>query len=139
MNTFARTVAAATLASVGHATYAVAQQVEFPEKCKSDTSAASSSTMDEMMPSAEMTDYQHGYMEGMKTMMPNMMHGIAKDDADVAFICGMIAHHMGSIAMARVELDHGDNDYAKEAAQKIIDRQIKDIQEMSDWVEQEVK
>ncbi|MCJ8519758.1 uncharacterized protein (DUF305 family) [Pseudorhizobium tarimense] len=139
MNTFAKTAAAAALALAGPATHAAAQQVEFPEKCRSDISAGGTAAMDEMMPSANMTDYQHGYMEGMKKMMPNMMHGIMKDDADVAFICGMIAHHMGSIAMARVELEHGDNDYAKETAQKMIDRQIKDIQEMSDWVEQEVK
>ena len=55
---------------------------------------------------------------GMKSMNMNMM----KDDADVAFACGMIAHHMGAISMAEVELKHGDNDEMKAAADGALKR-----------------
>ena len=58
-----------------------------------------------------------------------------KSDADVAFVCGMIAHHMGAIEMSRTELKHGDNEEARAMAQKIIDAQLKEIEDMSKWVE----
>ena len=141
MNTFARTVAAATLALAGPATYAVAQQVEFPEKCKAEMSKPAGMEGHGMdMPGmAGMSDHQKESMEGMKTMHMNMMQGMMKEDADVAFACGMIAHHMGAISMAEVELKHGDNEEAEAKAQKTIDDQTKDIEELAAWVEQEVK
>ena len=74
-----------------------------------------------------MTDYQKASMEGMKPMHMNMMQGMMKKDADVAFVCGMIAHHMGAISMSEVELKYGDNEWAKKTAQKIIDAQTKEI------------
>jgi uncharacterized protein (DUF305 family) len=78
-------------------------------------------------------------MEGMKTMGMNMMQGMMKKDADVSFVCGMIAHHMGAISMSEVELKYGDNDEAKQMAQKVIEAQKKEIEEMSKWVDKEVK
>lgn len=69
----------------------------------------------------------------------NMMQGMMKKDPDVAFVCGMIAHHMGAISMAEVELKHGDNEEAKAKAQKIIDDQTREIEEMTAWIEKEVK
>ncbi|MBB3309329.1 uncharacterized protein (DUF305 family) [Rhizobium sp. BK196] len=112
----------------------------YPEKCKSqgmDIAKTDMSSADMHM--GEMTDYQKASMEGMKTMGMNMMQGMMKKDADVSFVCGMIAHHMGAISMSEVELKYGDNDEAKQMAQKVIEAQKKEIEEMSKWVDKEVK
>ena len=57
-------------------------------------------------------------------------------DPDLAFHCGMIAHHAGAIAMAEVELKYGDDEESKAMAQKIIDAQGPEIEEMTAWVEE---
>ena len=89
--------------------------------------------------SAMKADYQKEFMEGMNKSMPLMMEGMMKDDADVAFVCGMIAHHMGAVEMSKTELKHGDNEEAKGMAQKVIEAQLKEIEEMSKWVEANAK
>lgn len=98
---------------------------------------------EQMMKSHDMSamkaDYQKEFMEGMHKTMPLMMEGMMKEDADVAFVCGMIAHHMGAVEMSRTELKHGKNDDAKAMAQTIIDAQIKEIEETSKWVEANAK
>ncbi|AHF84031.1 hypothetical protein RLEG3_20415 [Rhizobium leguminosarum bv. trifolii WSM1689] len=114
----------------------------YPEKCKSEGMKMDMSKMDMPsggMPMGDMTDYQKASMDGMKGMHMNMMQGMMKKDADVSFVCGMIAHHMGAISMSEVELKYGDNDEAKQMAQKVIEAQKKEIEEMSKWVDQEVK
>ncbi|MBY5720080.1 DUF305 domain-containing protein [Rhizobium leguminosarum] len=112
----------------------------YPEKCKSEDMDMSKADMPSGgMPMGDMTDYQKASMDGMKDMHMNMMQGMMKKDADVSFVCGMIAHHMGAISMSEVELKYGDNDEAKQMAQKVIEAQKKEIEEMSKWVDQEVK
>ncbi len=56
-------------------------------------------------------------------------------DPDLAFNCGMIAHHQGAIAMSEVELKLGKDEKSKEMAQMIIDAQRKEIEEMTARVE----
>ncbi|QRM45124.1 DUF305 domain-containing protein [Rhizobium sp. BG4] len=120
----------------------MAQEMAYPDKCKMeggmDMSKMDMSKMD-MSGMGEMTDYQKASMEGMKSMHMNMMQGMMKKDADVSFICGMIAHHMGAISMSEVELKYGDNKEAKEMAQKVIDAQKKEITEMTKWLDKEAK
>ncbi|WP_064697696.1 CopM family metallochaperone [Rhizobium aegyptiacum] len=114
----------------------------YPEKCKSEGMKMDMSKNDMSMGGmqmGEMTDYQKASMDGMKNMGMNMMQGMMKKDADVSFVCGMIAHHMGAISMSEVELKYGDNDEAKQMAQKIIEAQKKEIEEMSKWVDKEAK
>ena len=82
-----------------------------------------------------MTGAEHLFMQGMSKMNDNMMQGMMKDDVDMAFICGMIAHHEGAIAMARAELDHGKDPWAKQLAQTVIAAQTAEIAAMSEWVE----
>ncbi|QCM14049.1 DUF305 domain-containing protein (plasmid) [Agrobacterium tumefaciens] len=86
-----------------------------------------------------MEEHQKESMSGMKAMNMSMMQGMMKKDADVSFACGMIAHHMGAISMAEVELKHGDSDEMKAMAQNVIDAQKKEIEELTAWVEKEVK
>ena len=38
-----------------------------------------------------------------------------------ADVCAMIPHHQGAINMARAELKHGDSQWARDMAQKVID------------------
>lgn len=154
MNTYfkqtvaALSVAAAMLASAGSAF----ADPTFPEKCKGDTpmSEMPMSGMPMMGgqmpmggsgagPMGNLNDHQKASMEGMMSMHQNMMQGMMKEDADVAFACAMIAHHMGAISMAEVELEHGDNDEMKTTAQETIDAQTKEIEELTAWVEKEVK
>lgn len=126
-----------------------AQDVAMPEKC---TSMASEMEMPmgkmmdmpmdaimEHMHGMELKDFAKGYMEGMHKTMPLMMKGMMNPDPDVAFVCGMIAHHMGAVEMSRTELKYGKNEEAKAMAQKIIDAQMKEIEEMSKWVEANAK
>lgn len=48
-------------------------------------------------------------------------------------------HHLGAIAMARVELQHGKDDEARKMAQKTIDQQSAEVEEMTKWVEEHAK
>ncbi len=82
-----------------------------------------------------MDEAHRASLEGMMKMHPAMLRGMMADDPDVAFVCGMIAHHQGAIDMAQVELEHGDNDEAREMAQKIIDTQMKEIADFTLWLE----
>lgn len=111
---------------------------QFPDVCKSDTAHAAGHAMP-AQPEAEkpaMNEYAEASMPGMEEMNQNMMQGMMKEDADVAFVCGMIAHHLGAIDMAQVELDQGDDEWAKAMAQKIIDDQTREIDEMKGWLEE---
>lgn len=136
-----RTISAALVMLSAAAAPAVAQEMAFPEKCKAsgDMAARHEQMMKGHDMSAMKADYQKEFVEGMNKTMPLMMEGMMKDDADVAFVCGMIAHHMGAVEMSKTELKHGKNDEAKAMAQKIIDAQIKEIEEMSKWVEANAK
>ncbi|APO74494.1 hypothetical protein AM571_CH01670 [Rhizobium etli 8C-3] len=133
--------AAAAAASLAFSATARAQStMAYPEKCRShsmDMSKTDMSSGGTQM--GEMTDYRKASMDGMKDMNMNMMQGMMKKDADVSFVCGMIAHHMGAISMSEVELKYGDNEEAKQMAQKIIEAQKKEIEEMSKWVDKEAK
>lgn len=78
-------------------------------------------------------------MQGMDEMNAQMMKGMTASDIDVAFVCGMIPHHQGAINMAKAELAHGDNPWAKEMAQKVIDAQEKEIADMLAWLAEQPK
>jgi uncharacterized protein (DUF305 family) len=140
MNALARILATATMLA---ATPAIAQEAHsghgdagaFPEVCKAPSAAQP------MMHGGMdgMNEYQRESMDGMMKMDRDMMQGMMKQDADVAFICGMIAHHQGAIDMAKVELKYGDNAWAKEMAQKVIDAQTKEIADMTAWLAENAK
>jgi hypothetical protein len=73
-------------------------------------------------------------MQGMPAMQSGMMQGMMAEDADVAFVCGMIPHHQGAIDMARAELQNGKDQWARDMAQKIIDAQEAEIAALRDWL-----
>ncbi len=143
MKITALTASAALLSfALVSANFASAEELAFPDKCKSDMAMSGDMMQGHDMSKMDMSKmpaHQKESMEGMKSMDMNMMQGMMKKDPDVAFNCGMIAHHMGAISMAETELKHGKDKASKARAQQIIDAQKKEIKEMSAWVEKHAK
>ena len=109
-----------------------------PKACE----AAAGSTMDMsgMMGSMDtmmsgMDEAQKANHAAMMQMHGPMMKAAMIKDPDLAFNCGMIAHHQGAIAMSEVELRMGKDEASKTMAQMIIDAQKKEIEEMTARVE----
>lgn len=153
----AKTILAATVAATAFSSLAFAQDAEFqlPEQC---TTAAAMDGMDHsamdhgdgmqgnetggMMDMMGMGGVDLGAMpehvqENMRRMMismPAMHEGMMMEDADVAFACGMIAHHQGAIDMAQVLLEHGDDEQMIELAGEIIAAQVAEIEHMTTWL-----
>ena len=117
---------------------------ELPAECRaasqaggqmhgSDTHSGMMQNMQGMM--GRMDEAHKAYMEAMMKMHPAMMQGMMAKDADVAFVCMMIPHHMGAIENARIVLKHGDNAEAKKMAEKSMKEQEKEIAEMKEWLQ----
>ncbi|MGZ3218328.1 DUF305 domain-containing protein [Paracoccus sp. T5] len=81
-----------------------------------------------------MPEHVQENMRRMMVTMPAMHDGMMNEDADVAFACGMIAHHQGAIDMAQVLLEHGDNPEMIKLAGAIIAAQVGEIEEMTAWL-----
>lgn len=123
-------------AHAGHGAAAAANNsltAQLPEICiTADLMEAEPMAMGHEMDQAH-TDLMAGMDENNQLMMRAGM----VEDLDVAFVCAMIPHHQGAINMARAELKHGDNEWAKKMAQKVIDDQEAEIAEMVSWLEEE--
>lgn len=120
------------------ATPAFAMDMTLPPACgKPGQSMSMEQPMD--MSGMPMKDFQKDFMTGMQQMDPAMMQGMMQTNADVAFICGMLAHHMGAVQMSQVELKYGKDKWARKLAQDIIDAQMKEIDEMKNWLEKKPK
>jgi uncharacterized protein (DUF305 family) len=52
---------------------------------------------------------------------------------DVAFAEMMVAHHQGAIDMAKTELQDGSLSEIKQFAQKVIDDQQKEVDQLQQW------
>jgi uncharacterized protein (DUF305 family) len=83
------------------------------------------------------SDAHKALMAGMDRMNADMMAGGTATDIDVAFVCSMIPHHRGAIEMAKAEIEHGDDPWAKELAQAIVAAQEKEIADMLAWLEKQ--
>jgi uncharacterized protein (DUF305 family) len=119
------------------------EKVTLPAACESAAGSMDMSSMmggmKDMMSGSQMDEVQKGNMDAMTKMHGPMMKAAMIKDPDLAFNCGMIAHHQGAIAMSEVELKMGKDEKSKEMAQMIIDAQKKEIQEMTAWVEKHAK
>lgn len=111
-----------------------------PEKCRQGEAKPMPGMTDMSKDNMSGMDEAHqAYNQAMMKMNPDMMQGMMASDADVAFVCGMIAHHQGAIDMANVELKYGDDKKAKAMAKKVIAAQKEEIRKFTKWVEAEAK
>jgi uncharacterized protein (DUF305 family) len=81
----------------------------------------------------------HGGMEMPGAMSEaDMKHLMDLQDAefDVAFAEMMAAHHQGAIEMAKTELQDGSLPEVKQFAQKVIDDQQKEVDQLTRWEEE---
>lgn len=95
---------------------------------EADHSGHHSSTAD-----TELTDAQKAYAR----VNERMHEGMASidGDPDVAFMEGMLAHHRGAVEMSEVALQYGSDEQVHDLAQRIIDAQAAEIEEMEQWLE----
>ena len=74
-------------------------------------------------------------MEPMKTMMSGMNHEEMGGNTDHQFAMMMSMHHQTGIDMAKAYLDQAKVADIKSMAQKIIEDQQKDKQQLDDWLQ----
>lgn len=154
---FAKTILAAAVAATAFSAPVMAQDAEFqlPEQCTPASAtggmdhsamghgamnghqgAAMGSAMMDMMgvDLDAMPEHVRENMRRMMLSMPAMHEGMMLEDADVAFACGMIAHHQGAIDMAEVLLAHGEDPRMRTLADEIIAAQVGEIELMKTWL-----
>jgi len=85
--------------------------------------------------SSDMSEGQMASMKSMSEMNKTMRAAHTIKDPDLSFICGMIAHHRGAVAMSKIELQSGKDEQAKTWAKKIIEDQEKEIADFVAWAE----
>ena len=110
---------------------------DLPEICLENAGHMAGMSMD-----MDMGAMMEGMSEGHQAMMADvgamhndMMAAMMAEDFDVAFICGMIPHHQGALAMANAALEYAEDEWVKEIAQEIVDAQEREIAEMLEWLD----
>jgi len=131
MNTMSHDHAAASSAQGG--------EVVLPEICGAAPADTDQVPTSQKKVTGDMDAGHMALMSGMEAMHDQMMAGMQAPDVDVAFVCGMIAHHQGAISMARAELDHGDDPFARSVAERVIAAQEAEIAEMLAWLGQQTR
>ncbi|WP_246742531.1 DUF305 domain-containing protein [Microvirga splendida] len=156
LGTVASVVASAALAQQSQSSTTSGQsqqtEIQLPEACRTAAQASTlgdtmkkmqdmQASMSQSMQSGmqgmmgQMNETQKGLHEAMMKMNNPMMTGMMAKDADVAWICSMIPHHQGAIAMARAGLKGADNAESKQLAEKNIMENEKSMKELVAWVE----
>lgn len=150
-------ILAAAVAAVSLSNVALAQEdgdaFKLPEQCSAaDGASMGQSGMGQMsggsseggmgmgnMDMDAMPEHVRENMQKMMQTMPAMHEGMMNDNPNVAFACGMIAHHQGAIGMAEAMLNHGEDEQLRALAETIIADQTAEIEVMTDWLVDNVK
>lgn len=74
------------------------------------------------------------YQRAMDIMHAPMMEGIKHEDPDMAFVLGMLPHHVGATDMAEIQLKYGSDPQMRNLAERILSSQHEEIEEMRAWL-----
>jgi hypothetical protein len=74
------------------------------------------------------------FEDAMTKMHAPMRDGVKHPDPDVAFVLGMLPHHVGAVEMAEVQLRYGNDPRNRKLAEAIISTQRREIDQMRTWL-----
>lgn len=128
-----------------HAMGEGAQPPSLPSVCgetpaPAQTTASSAEPMAGMEGDAEkdttkIGEAQSAYRDAMMKTHAPMMDGALASDPDIAFVCSMIPHHEGAVAMAKIVIQYGEDDFTRRLAEDVIASQENEIEQMREWLE----
>lgn len=84
-----------------------------------------------------LTNYTSPYASDYNQVNADMHKGMNvydKGDPDVYFVESMLAHHIGAVEMAEVQLKYGTDEEMRRLARDIIDAQDVEIRMMQKWL-----
>jgi len=73
-------------------------------------------------------------MESMNTMLNQMKDIKLSGDIDKDYASLMILHNQAGLDMANAEIKYGQNDNLKKIAKRMVDDQVRAIDELKDWL-----
>ena len=109
--------------------------IQLPSICLAAGEPASANSAMMMSMDHPVDEAHQALMAGMDEMNRQMMTGMMAEDIDIAFVCSMIPHHQSAMTMAKAELEHGDDPWARQLAQAVIDAQQQEIADMMAWLD----